>query len=40
MAEDAARTLWLARQLGPLEPLPEAEIQKWWDRYHTGYGQG
>jgi L-ribulose-5-phosphate 4-epimerase len=40
MAEDAARTLWIARQLGPLQPLPEAEIQKWWDRYHTGYGQG
>lgn len=39
MAEDAARTLWLARQLGPLASLPATEIQKWWDRYHQGYGQ-
>ena len=40
MVEDAAKTLWLARQLGPLEALPADEIQKWWDRYHTHYGQG
>jgi L-ribulose-5-phosphate 4-epimerase len=40
MVEDAAKTLWLARQLGPLESLPTAEIEKWWDRYHTRYGQG
>jgi L-ribulose-5-phosphate 4-epimerase len=40
MAEDAARTLWRARQLAPLDPLPAAEIEKWWTRYHTGYGQG
>ena len=39
MVEDAARTLWLARQLGPVEPLPPDEIRKWWDRYHTRYGQ-
>lgn len=39
MVEDAARTLWLARQLGPLTPLPEAETRKWWDRYHSSYGQ-
>ena len=39
MVEDAARTLWLARQLGPVRPLPEDEIRKWWDRYHSIYGQ-
>ena len=39
MVEDVAKTLWHARQLGPLRALPEAEIQKWWDRYHTRYGQ-
>jgi len=39
MVEGAARTLWLARQLGTLQPLPEAETRKWWDRYHSSYGQ-
>jgi L-ribulose-5-phosphate 4-epimerase len=40
MVEDAAKTLWLARQLGPLASLPAGEIEKWWTRYHTRYGQG
>ncbi len=40
MVEDAARTLWLSRQLAPLQPIPEDEVQKWWTRYHTTYGQG
>ena len=40
MVEDVARTLWLARQLGPLRALPPDEIDKWWDRYHSAYGQG
>jgi len=40
MVEDAAKTLWLARQLGPLHSLPATEIEKWWTRYHTNYGQG
>ena len=39
MVEDAAKTLWLAQQLGPLESLPSEEVEKWWRRYHTGYGQ-
>ena len=39
MVEDAAKTLWLARQLGPVESLPGDKIRKWWDRYHTRYGQ-
>jgi L-ribulose-5-phosphate 4-epimerase len=39
MVEDAARTLWLARLLGPVTQLPRDEIEKWWRRYHTRYGQ-
>jgi L-ribulose-5-phosphate 4-epimerase len=39
MVEDAARTVWRARQLGPLRPLPPEEIARWWDRYHSSYGQ-
>lgn len=39
MIEDAARTMWLALQLGTPEPLPPREIEKWWTRYHTTYGQ-
>jgi len=39
MVEDAARTLWLAAQLGEPQALPADEIAKWWDRYHSTYGQ-
>lgn len=39
MVEDVARTMLLANYLGPVLPLPEAEIAKWWNRYHTTYGQ-
>jgi L-ribulose-5-phosphate 4-epimerase len=39
MAEDAAKTMWLAAQMGRVEPLPPQEIAKWWDRYHSTYGQ-
>jgi len=39
MAEDVARTLWLARQLAPIRAIPDDEVQKWWTRYHTTYGQ-
>ncbi len=39
MVEDVAKTLWLARQLGPLKRLPAEEIEKWWERYHSSYGQ-
>jgi L-ribulose-5-phosphate 4-epimerase len=39
MLEDVAKTVHLALQLGRPEPLPEGEIKKWWDRYHTTYGQ-
>jgi L-ribulose-5-phosphate 4-epimerase len=39
MVEDSAKSVWLALQLGPLRELPAEEIEKWWDRYHTTYGQ-
>jgi len=40
MVEDVARTLWLARAFGPLPSMPPEEIEKWWRRYHSSYGQG
>jgi L-ribulose-5-phosphate 4-epimerase len=39
MLEDVAKTVHLALLLGQPRPLPEEEIKKWWDRYHTTYGQ-
>jgi len=45
MCEDAARTVYLASTLalphGRPQPraLPPAEIAKWWNRYHSTYGQ-
>ena len=39
MVEDVAKTMWLARQLGRVAPLSPSEIEKWWTRYHTTYGQ-
>lgn len=45
MAEHCAETAWHAQVLAglagrPLVPLPEAEVRKWHDRYHSsGYGQ-
>jgi L-ribulose-5-phosphate 4-epimerase len=39
MVEDVAKTCHLALLLGKPKPLPPAEIKKWWDRYHTTYGQ-
>jgi len=45
MCEDAARTLFhasmvaLAHGLPQPKPLPPAEIAKWWNRYHSTYGQ-
>jgi L-ribulose-5-phosphate 4-epimerase len=39
MVEDVAKTMWLARQLGTVAPLPATEIEKWWSRYHSSYGQ-
>lgn len=39
MLEDVAKTCHLALALGQPQPLPGAEVQKWWERYHTAYGQ-
>ena len=40
MVEDVAKTAWLARQLGRLKRMEDSEIEKWWSRYHSMYGQG
>ena len=39
MLEDVAKTCVLASLLGEPKPLPPQEVKKWWDRYHTTYGQ-
>jgi len=39
MLEDIAKTCFLAMLLGEPQPLPPDEIQKWYNRYHTTYGQ-
>lgn len=39
MLEDVARTCHLALLLGKPKPLPAKEVRKWYDRYHTTYGQ-
>ncbi|HZT69271.1 MAG TPA: L-ribulose-5-phosphate 4-epimerase [Terriglobia bacterium] len=39
MLEDVAKTCHLALLLGKPKPLPEKEVRKWYDRYHTTYGQ-
>jgi len=39
MLEDVAKTCFLALLLGEPKPLPPDEIQKWYNRYHTTYGQ-
>ena len=40
MVEDVAKTVLLARSLGEPIPIDQAEVDKWWDRYHNRYGQG
>lgn len=39
MLEDIAKTCFLALLLGEPKPLPPQEVKKWWDRYHSTYGQ-
>jgi L-ribulose-5-phosphate 4-epimerase len=39
MLEDVAHTCHLALLKGDPKPLPADEIKKWFDRYHTTYGQ-
>jgi L-ribulose-5-phosphate 4-epimerase len=39
MCEDVACTVWLARQQGDLEPLPQEQIDALYRRYQNEYGQ-
>lgn len=39
MTEDVAKTVHLAMALGQPVPIPAAEAEKWYDRYHNRYGQ-
>jgi L-ribulose-5-phosphate 4-epimerase len=39
MAEDVARTVHLARQGGPLVPIPQDAVDSLFDRYQNVYGQ-
>jgi len=39
MLEDVCKTVHLALLLGKPNPLPPDEVKKWWERYHTWYGQ-
>ncbi len=39
MVEDVAKTVHLAMALGKPEPIPPEEAEKWYQRYHTTYGQ-
>jgi hypothetical protein len=34
-----AKTVHLAMLLGEPRRLPPEEAKKWWDRYHSTYGQ-
>ncbi len=39
MCEDVARTVHVARQLGPVLPIAAADIDRLYDRYQNAYGQ-
>ncbi|QEW01385.1 L-ribulose-5-phosphate 4-epimerase [Microbacterium caowuchunii] len=39
MVEDVARTVHIAREAGPLIPLPQEAIDRLYDRYQNVYGQ-
>jgi L-ribulose-5-phosphate 4-epimerase len=39
MTEDVARTVHIARQLGEPVPIPQADIDRLFDRYQNVYGQ-
>jgi L-ribulose-5-phosphate 4-epimerase len=39
MCEDVARTVHLAKQLGPVIPIPQAQIDALFSRYQIVYGQ-
>jgi L-ribulose-5-phosphate 4-epimerase len=39
MCEDAARTVHIALQAGPVEPIAQAQIDLLYSRYQNVYGQ-
>ena len=39
MVEDVARTVHLAREAGPLIPIPQEAIDRLYNRYQNVYGQ-
>ena len=39
MCEDVARTVHIAKQGGAVVPIPEADIDRLFDRYQNVYGQ-
>lgn len=39
MVEDVAKTVHLAMLKGSVQAMPPDETKKWYDRYHTTYGQ-
>ena len=39
MVEDVARTVHIAREAGPLVPIPQESIDSLYDRYQNVYGQ-
>lgn len=39
MVEDVAKTVWLAKQIGEPQAIPQSEIDRWYDRYQNRYGQ-
>jgi L-ribulose-5-phosphate 4-epimerase len=39
MCEDVARTMHLARQLGPVDRLDDSDVDSLYDRYQNVYGQ-
>ena len=39
MCEDVARTTFVARQMGPLVPIPQDDVDALYDRYQNVYGQ-
>jgi L-ribulose-5-phosphate 4-epimerase len=39
MVEHAAKTVFMAMQIGEPKEIPPEEAVKWWTRYHERYGQ-
>lgn len=39
MCEDVAKSMWIARTLAPVDPIPEEFVDRLFDRYQNVYGQ-